>query len=87
MTKTAVDLTEDRVFPLGWGLVFRAVCAPASWSAEQVAEDVTRNDPPGTMANRWVVSEPDDDRDDAFRGCNCIQCPDDPSRRHWLLNC
>jgi len=87
MTKPAVDLTEDRIFPLGWGLMFRAVCAPASWSAEQVSDDVTRNDPPGTEANRWEVSEPDDSRTDDFKGCNCIQCPADPNRRHWLLNC
>ncbi len=46
--ESKVDLTKDRVFPLGWGLVYRAVCAPASWTPEQVAADVTKNDPPGT---------------------------------------
>lgn len=87
MTKTVVDLTEDRLFSLGWGLIFKAVCAPASWDAARVSETATSDDPPGTSGGRWVVSEPDDDRDDAFKGCNCIQCPDDPNRRHWLLNC
>jgi hypothetical protein len=81
-----VDLTEDRIFPLGWGLVFRCVCAPKSWSAERVENDVTANDPPGTTANRWVVSDPSE-RDDDFNGVNRLPCPDDQNRQHWLLNC
>ncbi len=83
----AIDLTEDRLFSLGFGLVFRAVCAPATWDADRVAREATAMDPPGTSANEWVVSDPDDERDDAFKGCNCITCPEDASRRHWLLNC
>lgn len=82
----SVDLTEDRIFPLGWGFIFRVVCAPASWSPERVAEAVTSEDPPGTSANEWVISEPSE-RDDDFNNCNCLQCPDDLNRKHWLLNC
>lgn len=81
------DLTQDRVFPCGWGLIFRCVCAPKSWPPERVAEDVTRSDPPGTSVNKWVVSAPDDNRTDAFKGTNNLPCPDDPNRIHWLLNC
>lgn len=82
-----VDLTEDRIFPLGTGLIFRCVCAPRSWSADRVAEDVTAKDPPGTSQNRWVISDPDPTRDDDFKGTNCLDCPDDANRVHWLLNC
>ena len=84
---TDVDLTEDRLFSLGWGLVFKAVCAPAAWDAERVSSEATELDPPGTSANRWVVADPDDEREDAFKGRSCIDCPDDSNRRHWLLNC
>ena len=80
------DLSEDRVFPLGWGLIFRAVCAPKSWPPEKVAADVTASDPPGTSVNQWVVSEPQE-RDDDFNNVNQLPCPDDPNRVHWLLNC
>jgi len=84
--KSEVDLTQDRLFSLGFGLVFRAVCAPGSWSAERVAEQATRDDPPGTSANIWVVSEPRE-RNDVFNGVNNIPCPDCTGRTHWLLNC
>lgn len=82
----SVDLTEDRIFSLGWGLVYRGVCAPKSWSPKRVAEEITREDPPGTSANKWVISNPGE-RDDEFNGVNHIQCPDCPDRWHWLLNC
>jgi len=82
----AVDLSEDRLFPVGWGLIYRCVCAPKSWSEDRVAEVITREDPPGTSVNRWVISDPQG-RDDEFNNCNNIQCPDDPNRVHWLLNC
>ena len=82
-----VDLAEDRLFPLGWGLIFRAVCAPKTWSEDRVSEQVTRDDPPGTSANRWVISGADNGRVGAFKGTNCISCPDSPDRQHWLLNC
>lgn len=82
-----VDLTEDRLIPCGWGLVFKAVCTPAYWTADRVSDEATRLDPPGTSLNRWTVSEPDEERDEPFKGTNCICCPDDPNRRHWLVNC
>lgn len=85
-TKPEVDLTEDRIFPLGFGLVYRCVCAPKSWSAERVAEDVTRSDPPGTSLNEWVISDPME-REDQFNGVNQLPCPDDENRIHWMLNC
>lgn len=81
-----VDLTQDRIFTLGWGLVSRCVCAPSTWTAEEVENDVTSNDPPGTIANRWVISEPDE-RDGDFNGVSSLPCPDDPHRTHWLMNC
>ena len=82
-----VDLSEDRLFPLGWGLIFRAVCAPKTWLPDRVSEQVTKDDPPGTSVNRWVISEPNNERKDIFKGVNVIPCPDDPNRQHWLLNC
>ncbi len=81
-----VDLTEDRLFPLGWGFICRAVCAPKSWSPERVSEQTTRDDPPGTSLNRWEISDPGE-REDAFNNTNCIPCPDSEERQHWLLNC
>lgn len=81
-----VDLTEDRIFPVGWGLVYRVVCAPASWAPERVAAEVTRDDPPGTSANQWVISKPHE-RGDDFNGVNNLPCPDCGHRKHWLLNC
>jgi len=87
MAKTAVDLTEDRLFSLGWALLNKAVCAPASWDAQRVADIATSEDPPGTEANRWELSDPSENFGGPFKGCNCIQCPDDPNRRHWLLSC
>jgi hypothetical protein len=81
-----VDLTEDRLFPCGWGLIYRVVCAPKSWAPEEVGEEATRMDPPGTTANRWEVSEPRE-RKDAFDGINHVDCPDDCNRVHWLINC
>lgn len=87
MTDAAVDLTEDCLFSLGWGLVCKCVCAPSSWSAERVSDAATAMDPPGTSANRWVVSEPDDTRTDDFKGTNNLPYPDEAGRTHWLVNC
>lgn len=81
-----VDLTENRIFFLGTGIINRCVCAPASWTADEVATDVTAKDPPGTTANQWVISEPQD-RDGDFNGVSHLPCPDDEHRTHWLLNC
>ena len=84
--KPEVDFSKDKLFSLGWGLIFQAVCAPKSWTAEQVAAEKTRNDPPGTSGNEWIISEPEP-REDVFNNTNCIQCPDCEDRQHWLLNC
>lgn len=84
--KAKVDLTEDRLFSLGFGLVFKAVCAPSHWSPEKVADEATKMDPPGTSENRWVISTPEQ-RDDDFNGVNHLPCPDDCNRTHWLVNC
>lgn len=81
-----VDLTEDRIFPLGWGLIYRAVCAPKSWTPERIAAQATADDPPGTSANRWEIATPQERKDD-FNGVNQLPCPDDCNRVHWLLNC
>jgi hypothetical protein len=86
LSKNDVDLSQDRLFSLGWGLIYRVVCAPKSWSADRVSETATRNDPPGTSLNRWEVSEPRE-REDPFNNYNNVQCPDDPDRVHWLINC
>lgn len=88
MSETAqnVDLTEDRLFPVGWGLIYRVVCAPKSWTPEKVAAQCTQADPPGTSANEWVISEPSERAGD-FNGVNHLPCPDDCNRIHWLLNC
>lgn len=80
------DLSEDRLFSLGWVHIFKIVCAPSHWDAERVSNQATADDPPGNRVNRWVVSEPDPDRSDDFNGCNCLPCPDDPNRKHWLVN-
>ncbi|MFZ3193816.1 MAG: hypothetical protein WA154_11510 [Moraxellaceae bacterium] len=85
-TSPSVDLTADRLYPLGWGLIFRCACAPTSWSPERVGDEMTAMDPPGTSANRWVVSEPSE-RGDEYDNVNQLPCPDEPGRTHWLLNC
>lgn len=79
-----IDLTEDILFHLHTGIIFSAVCAPASWDAEKVkAEANAKMGSPGTSAGEWVISEslPNDIE------TNPIQCSDDVNRRHWLLNC
>lgn len=85
-TKKA-DLTEDKLFSLGFGFIFKLVCAPKTWSPEKVSDEATRMDPPGTSANRWVISEPDPDREGDFKGVNNLPCPDDCNRTHWMVNC
>jgi len=81
-----VDLSEDRLFPCGWGLLYQVVCAPKSWSAERIAKEVTHQNPPGTSSDKWVISVPEK-RKGKFNKKNCIPCPDAPNRQHWLLNC
>lgn len=83
-----VNLTDDRLFSLGFGLIYKGVCAPKSWDAERVSDEATKNDPPGTSANRWVVTSTDDlDDDNPFKKGNPQPCPDDCNRVHWLVNC
>ena len=84
-----VDLTEDRLFPLGpWTLIYKAVCAPKSWSGDRISEEATMQDPPGTSANRWVITTPKNEGEGVFSTTNPIPCQDCPEdRRHWLLNC
>lgn len=88
MNDTPVDLNSEELYPVGWGLLFKVVCAPSAWTPDQVSEEATRQDPPGTSVGRWVVSEPDS-RDDEFDGVNRLPCPDCASRTrtHWLVNC
>lgn len=79
--KPEIDFDDDRLLYLGTGLIYRCVCAPKSWSSETVEKEVTRVDPPGTIANRWVISNSED------VGPNPSQCPDCDHRQHWTLNC
>lgn len=51
-----VDLDSEKIYPLGCGLVFRGVCAPKVLTDDEIGAVVSRNDPPGTSANRWEVS-------------------------------
>lgn len=86
--KPDVDFSEDILLSLGVGLLFKAVCAPASWDADRVSEEATKNDHPGTSANRWFVTDVDSlDAYHAFKSGNPQQCPDCADRRHWLVNC
>ncbi len=77
-----IDLTEDRLFSLGFGLIYKGVCAPKSWSKEMVEEEATKADPPGTSANRWVCSEINEERPE-----NPLPCNDNCNRVHWIMNC
>lgn len=81
-----VDLTENRVFYLGTSIIFRCVCAPKDWTAEEVSNYVSNDDPPGTVAGRWDVSDAEE-REGDFNGVSFLQCPDEPNRLHWLMNC
>lgn len=81
-----VDLSQDRLFFLQTGLIYKLVCAPSVWPADRVADEATSQDPPGTWANRWVIAEPQE-REGDFNGVNHLPCPDCPDRTHWLLNC
>lgn len=83
------NLKADELYTASWGLVYKIVCAPASWDADKVSQRATYNDPPGTTAGRWVISETGQLKDDnQFKQQgNPIVCADDPNRRHWLVNC
>lgn len=83
-----VNYSEDRLFSLWWGLVYKAVCAPAHWDAQRVSDEATKAAPPGTTANRWVVTSTESmDDDHPFNSGNPQPCPDCADRRHWIVNC
>jgi len=81
-----VDLSNDEVYSLGWGLVYCVWCAPKKFTAEEVQTAVNAKGRPGTSLNEWVISEPRE-REDDFNGVNHLPCPDDENRVHWLVNC
>lgn len=84
------DMDEDRLFNLGFGLIYRWVCAPISWDAGRVAAQATANDPPGTSVNRWVVTDISECLPEAIpEGVtqNPMPCNDCVARRHWMINC
>ncbi len=74
-------LKEGVLYCLQQGIVYCAVCAPADWAPEQVQEETNAKGRPGTSANEWVISESTDEQ------TNPVACPEDPTRKHWLLNC
>lgn len=83
-----VDLKAEKLFCVSYGLIYKCMCAPASWSADQVAQRATQDDPPGTSENRWVVTDTSSfDDDHPFKNGNPQPCNDDPDRRHWVVNC
>ena len=81
-----LDLTEEKLFWIASGIVYSVCCCPTAWDAQRVGHEATVKNPPGTSANRWVVSDPQE-RSDDFSGRNTMPCPDDPERTHWLINC
>lgn len=88
-----IDLESDVVYPMGWGLIFRVVCAPERFDDDAISDIVSRNDPPGTSVNRWVVC-PDERAEEHEQwveqtGVKTARapCPDDPGRCHVLMNC
>lgn len=53
-----LDLTEDRLFSLGFGLVWKAVCAPSSWSEREGPFNGVNHLPCPDDCNRthWLVN-------------------------------
>lgn len=74
-------LKDDVLYLLHMGIVHIAVCAPADWDEKRVQEETNAKDRPGTSANEWVISESTDEQKTP------VVCPEDASRKHWLLNC
>ena len=87
--KRQVDFTEDRLFPLGWGLIYRVVCAPKDWDDDRIGDDLSMRDPPGTSVNRWVVSDNESaaNHKQWAHPTNRKQCPDCEGSWHVLMNC
>lgn len=84
-----VDMKADRLFHIQTHIIYKIVCAPKAWTGDQVSDVASRENPPGTSANRWVVSDlsDSDQEDNPFKSSNPQPCNDDPDRVHWLLNC
>lgn len=89
----AIDLASRKVYPVGWGLIYRVVCAPKDMGDDEISDIVTRNDPPGTTVNQWVVTSDESAADhpnwSEQTGSNTAraQCPDCTDRNHVLMNC
>lgn len=82
-----VDLSAERLFFLGEGIVSKIVCAPNGWDQERVQRETNAAGRPGTSGNEWVIAEPSECPGADFDGVNHLPCPDDAERVHWLLNC
>jgi hypothetical protein len=88
-----IDLASRKVYPVGWGLVYRVVCASADMSDDEISDIVTRNDPPGTSLNEWNVTSDESAADhpnwpEVSGGTTArAPCPDCDDRVHVLMNC
>lgn len=86
-------LASDEILPLGWGLIYRVVCSPAKFTDQEISEDVSAKDPPGTSVNRWEVSSDESAANhpnwSEFSGSTTARakCPDCECRVHVLMNC
>lgn len=65
------------------GLCYASVCAEGDLTGEEAASIYRHTDPSGTRLG-WVLSEDPNFRTGQLNGC---VCEEDPSRRHWLLEC
>lgn len=88
-----VDLDGDKIYSLGWGLIYRVVCSPKKHSNETISDCVSFNDNPGTSVGRWEVtsdegakSHPNWSEASGSEEARA-QCPDHPERHHVLMNC
>ncbi len=72
-----IDLTSEKFYPLGMGLLSCGVCAPKDITKEEVEKWVNWENPSGTE-HGWMIEEDSD---------NPTQCPDEESRWHWILIC
>jgi hypothetical protein len=81
--KAPADSTS--VFFIGEpGLAAMAVCAPVAMTHEQIAAEVNAKSPTG-ITSRWTVTEHADlDTDDV--PVYPVQCPDEASRRHYMVH-
>ncbi len=88
-----VDLSSDKIYPLGWGLIYRGVCAPSKFTDQEISDSVSRDDPPGTSLNRWEVVSDESAKDHPNwsdqSGAETARapCPDCEDRVHVLMAC